>query len=244
MKSRAALDFMSRELSQAIVTNTIPFVADANDLAFVTTAGDANRDGMDLMEVVYRLSIQSVQGGKERLQLGPPVIPGIFVDPPNQGLYKLVRRICPYSPLSGNYWDYGIQNTTVAPWDFYNPANASRWMETSWRDGTAVLATNVLSVSFRFQSVNNYLAPTTYWNSSISPGQYWSRELGGTGVNTGTLQMQDRAPALVVIALQMLDARAAARYTASVGNTAAQQQIIRESAQTFYTSVSIPRSQE
>src|ERR1017187_5870806 len=34
-QARAALDFMSKELSQAIVTSNITFLADGNDLAFV-----------------------------------------------------------------------------------------------------------------------------------------------------------------------------------------------------------------
>jgi hypothetical protein len=255
-QARAALDFMSREISQAITTNTIPFLAQEStmqlgtispvtlyfgNIAFVASVGNGASDGMDLMEVVYRLSMPSVAGGPEPSQPGPPVIPGVFVDAP-PGPYKLVRRISPYSPATPKYWDYGSQGLApAAPWDFYGTPIPPTWPETSWRDGTQVLAENVISLQFAFCDDQNAnpANPYNYWNSTATLNA-WQTELGGVGV-PGTVgpHMQDHAPSRVIITLKMLDSRAASRYKAT-SDPNAKERIYQESQRTFTTSVYIP----
>jgi len=245
-QARAALDFMTRELSQAITTTNIPFMANQNNLAFVATVGNESADGMDLMEVVYRLSKPNAAGVAEPALPGTPPRPGVFTDFA-PGPYRLVRRISPFSALPAACRNYGIAgypDNTATPWDFYTaPAT---WMETSWRDGTQVLATNVISLTFQFQDVagNQPVDSATkpYWNSTSSVA--WQKELGVTGVNpaNASYQMLNRAPALVIITLTMLDSRAAARYRVAP-TAAARTQIANESARQFMTSVAIPNRQ-
>jgi prepilin-type N-terminal cleavage/methylation domain-containing protein len=83
-QARAALEFMSRELSQAIVTTNVvpypvPFAANTNTLAFVAPVNPA-ANGVDLMEIVYQLS---------------------GANPP----YALTRAATAFSP-STTYWDF------------------------------------------------------------------------------------------------------------------------------------------
>lgn len=54
-QARAALDYMSRELTQAIVRSNVPFLANYDSLAFVAPVSTTPDDGADLIEVVYRL---------------------------------------------------------------------------------------------------------------------------------------------------------------------------------------------
>ncbi len=57
-QARAVLDFMSKEISQAIVNSNITFLGDANDIAFVAPV-NTGTNAVDLVEVVYRLSLPS-----------------------------------------------------------------------------------------------------------------------------------------------------------------------------------------
>jgi prepilin-type N-terminal cleavage/methylation domain-containing protein len=54
-QARAALDFMSRELAQAIATTNISFLGGVNNVAFVAPVSTDTNDVVDLLEVVYRL---------------------------------------------------------------------------------------------------------------------------------------------------------------------------------------------
>ncbi len=55
-QARAALDFMSRELSQAMATTNISFLGGVTNVAFVAPISTDLVDGADLLEVVYRLN--------------------------------------------------------------------------------------------------------------------------------------------------------------------------------------------
>jgi hypothetical protein len=261
--ARAALDFMSRELSQAITTAQIPFLAQEENpsspyqlgtltplvylyfgnVAFIASVGNGASDGMDLTEVVYRLSRPSATHGIELSHsgLGTPVIPSVFVDP-LPGPYKLVRRVSPYAPATANYWNYGTQSAGGVPWDFYGvpPPPPATWPETSWLNGTQVLAENVVSLRFAF--VDDQNSPTTYyhWNSTTTPNA-WGNELN-TSVQAALGGMPNRAPSQVQISLTVLDSRAAARYSAAT-DLNAKQRIYLASQHTFYTSVYIPNRQ-
>ena len=265
-QARAALDFMAREISQAIVTNNLSFVAMEDDsiilsttppqtlpqgnLAFIATVGDPIKDGMDLVEVVYRLSRVKPPDppGVSEASMGVSSAPFFFTDHA-PGPYKLIRRVSPFSALAASCRDYGnFQDGTTVPWDFYT--SPATWMQTSWRLGTAVLATNIVSLTFQFQDASgnwtvDSAANRPFWNSTSSPA--WQTELGGSGVPPAasvkgpalSTDMLAHAPALVVITMTMLDSRAAARYGVAPNDTA-RQQIINESARTFTTSVAIP----
>ena len=264
--ARAALDFMAKELSQAITTAQIPFLAQEEtsytlgaitppplpvlhfgNVAFVASVGNGATDGMDLMEVVYRLSRVSATGGAEGPHGGTPPIPSVFVDP-LPGPYKLVRRVSPYAPpATAHYWNYGSQSAAGAPppLDFYVPAFAATWPETSWLEGTQVLAENVVSLQFGYyddQPRPPAYVPPTYWNSTSSPA--WNNELN-TAVPPGATtdpNMQNRAPSRVIITLVVLDSRAAVRYKAT-SDQEAKRRIYQESQRTFTTSVYIPNRQ-
>jgi prepilin-type N-terminal cleavage/methylation domain-containing protein len=55
-QARAALDLMSREISQAIVTSNISFLGSATSVAFIAPVSTDPTDIVDLEEVVYRLN--------------------------------------------------------------------------------------------------------------------------------------------------------------------------------------------
>ena len=253
--ARAALDFMAREISQTIVTNKISFLAQEStmtlgsinpvptlhfgNVAFVAPVGSGASDGMDLMEVVYRLSLQSASVAIT------PSAPNPFTNsvPP----YQLVRRVTPYnSTTAAKTWlDYGKDTIITVipannPWDFYT--SPATWPETSETNRTAVLAENVMSLQFTFEDDQN--PPTTYatpdyWNSTTSIA--WQNELSPV-VPAGTGRMLGRAPSRVIITLTVLDSRAAVRYKAT-SDQDAKERIYQESQRTFTTSAYIPNRQ-
>lgn len=214
--ARAALDYMSRELAQAMVnSNGLQFVGLTNAVAFIAPAGDAYGARVDMAEIVYRLS-------------QPPAANPNAVDPGGFftnaiAPYRLVRRFTPYSDNSGGAtplacYDYGqSQNCGGNPWDFYNNGN---WMETSAYTNTQVLADNIVSLNFTFVSTNSeyYI----YWNSTNAAGA-WFHELGNGGIpynitNNDVLFMTNHAPAGVIIQIGAIDSRTATRLHAIAPN--------------------------
>jgi prepilin-type N-terminal cleavage/methylation domain-containing protein len=250
-QARAVLDLMSRELSQAVTTNNIPFFGQKastplgtvpvnlslDNIAFVASVGDSIADGMDLMEVVYRLSRQKA-GVPE-----PPMGGTAYFIDADPGPYKLIRRASGFSGTPGNCRDYGnFAAGIAAPWDFYGAPVNPNWPETSDSTRTAVLADNVLFLQFRFQDAQPTPAPHDYWNSTTAVG--WQAELGGGGVlpSAGPF-MQDRAPALVFITLKMLDSKTALRYSATPDKDV-RKRIYQDSSREFTTIVAIPNRQQ
>jgi prepilin-type N-terminal cleavage/methylation domain-containing protein len=250
-QARAALDLMSRELSQAIVTTNIPFLANTNNLAFIAPVSDRTSDAVDLAEVVYRLSQKSANA--------TPDSTGVFTD--TTVPFGLVRRIAvfsasaTYSPAVQDCWDYGRNqscNPLLPPWDFYDFAIplARDWPETGSPNRTAVVAENVIAVRFYFQDMQGHLY--NYWNSideyhntSVS-WPPWQNEIAN-GIpyraSPDALYMTNRAPAAVIITIAMVDSRAAARLRTVTPGSTAWRNIVRESRRQFTTSVSIPNRQ-
>lgn len=242
-QARAALDFISKELSQAIVTTNVPFLANFNSLAFVSPSSDSPSDGTDLMKIVYRLNYQ---------QIGAPDPNGIFSD--NVAPQKLARRASAYSSTTGNCWDYGLGvSCSSLPWNFYDFSATKNWPETSDYTKTAVLAENIVSLVFDFQdSLGRY---TNYWNSTTGTGiRPWDKEILGLSPGLGDAYgiMSNRAPIAVQITIGAIDSRAAKRikallltsspYTNSA-NVGAYLRILNEATQYFTTTVSIPNRQ-
>ncbi len=233
-QARAALDFMAKELSQAIVTPNITFLADTNNLAFVAPLNEGT-NAVDLMEVVYRLS------RKSDFPTALPDPGGIFVDDPNVWPKKLVRRTAHFAAPAGAVppgegWDYGQGKACLVnkPWDFYTNPN---WPETSAYLRTAVIAENI--VSLRFDFYDSTFSPYTYWNSTINPG--WANELSPS-VSGGATAMNNRAPAGVQITIGIIDSKAAARLQPGMSATASNN-IINQSMRAFSTLVAIPNRQ-
>jgi prepilin-type N-terminal cleavage/methylation domain-containing protein len=258
-QARAALDLISRDLSQALATNTIPFFASEDrttlgtlslprgNLAFVAAVGDSATDGIDLMEVVYRLS----RGPRGTSEAVPPS-PWFFTnsDPP----FSLIRRVSGFTPTRCR--DYGrllpcpLNNT----WNFY--ASPADWPETSDSTRTAVVAENVIALRFYFLDVSGKLTRDSlnrsFWNSTDAKG--WTHELGDNATvravepaskvqpPASSADMLNHAPAQVAITLTLLDTKAAARFSA-VSDPNAKMRIYQESKREFTTSVSIPNRQ-
>ena len=255
-QARAALDFMSRELSQAIVTPNVPFLGTNDGVAFIAPVSTDPNDGVDIEEVVYRLS--------DSAAFTQPDPSGFFVDvnPPR----RLVRRVSAYKSTNPSipskcqyYYMSGVPPCPNA-WDFYtDPYN---WPETSDPTRTAIVADNIIRLRFTFVSTNGF--EYSYWNSIQNPNQRaWIHEilnpsnpsLNGIGYNdpdmkipptpgsNGAQYMTNRAPALVTITIEVVDSRAAARLRTVTNNPTAWQNIVRESRRYFTTSVSIPNRQ-
>jgi prepilin-type N-terminal cleavage/methylation domain-containing protein len=264
-QARAVLDLMSRDLSQAIATDKIPFFAQQettplgklpaanqislhlDNLAFIASVGDSSLDGMDLVEIVYRLN-RAPNGQSE--DSGAVTAPFFFTNsipvsadyvPP----FSLIRRASAFA-FSGvatdcrNYGNFAVPCGT-APWDFYGPPLPNpAWPETSDRTRTAVLVENVISLQFQFQDAAS--PPNTYshWNSTtVSPA--WQNELANP-VGAAGPNMQNRAPAVVIITMSMLDSKAATRYSIAA-DPDAKKRIYEEAKREFTTTVAIPNRQ-
>ena len=231
-EARAALDYMAKELSQAITTAQIPFLGDANDLAFVATTGSPNSSpdyGADMVKIVYRLNTPTPL---------PLLSDPFFIlnsTPPN-----LVRRASTLtSAATASCKNYGGGACPLfpitPPWDFYNNPN---WPETGDPILTQLLAENVVSLTFDYYDSGGNQYPS--WNSNAANINAWQKELG-VPIPQLNAVMQNRAPSRVAITLTVLDSRAAARYR--VAPAAALPQILNESQRTFTTSVYIPNRQ-
>jgi type II secretory pathway pseudopilin PulG len=55
VNARAALDYMARELVQAVVATNVPFAGNTDSLAFIAPVNTVETGSVDLAEVVYRL---------------------------------------------------------------------------------------------------------------------------------------------------------------------------------------------
>jgi prepilin-type N-terminal cleavage/methylation domain-containing protein len=272
-QARAALALMSRELSQAIVTNTISFFGEEDEtllgappapkqiplymdnVAFVAPVGDGATDGMDLMEVVYRLS-RVLPNNKPESIMGLAYKPFFFTNNV-PGPFRLIRRTSAFSSAAADCRNYGTFGPppNVVPWDFYGLPNPNPdWPETSDSQRTAVLADNVMSLQFQFQDVKgnwtvDKVKKRPFWNSTNAAG--WNQELGDPGSPrpvppatsvqppADSADMLDHAPALVLITLTLVDSKAAARFSAAT-DPDAKKRIYLESMREFTTSVAIP----
>ncbi|HVM62277.1 MAG TPA: prepilin-type N-terminal cleavage/methylation domain-containing protein [Verrucomicrobiae bacterium] len=229
--ARAALDYMSRELSQAMVnSNSLEFFGVTNAVAFIAPLGNNYGGAVDLAEVVYRLT--NANG----------------VIPP----YTLVRRSSVYTnPPPSDCLNYATTPPSAcgtAAWDIYN--NNVTWMETSDSNLTAALAENVISLTFTYVSATNY--PYAYWNSTTT-ASVWNNEfpnllstlfnaadIRGDANSQGEVYMTNRAPAGVYINLVTIDSRAAARLSAVPYQSTAWYTIANSATQSFTTFVAIP----
>jgi len=238
-EARAALDFMARELSQAIVTPNITFLGDTGDVAFVAPA-NTGTNAVDLAEVVYRLSVVPSTSG--------PIDPGrFFTNAVNAWPKRLVRRTSHFGAPMGEGWDYGQHVLcTAQPWDFYGVSPNPNWPETSAFGRTAVLADNVISLSFTFIDTNSLSVP--YWNSNAAlPPVSWQHELfipigpGTVGPESPTVSvMTNRAPAAVQITIGLIDSKAAVRLQGLGTLSAAFINITNQATRYFSTVVAIP----
>jgi hypothetical protein len=260
---------MSRELSQAIATDRLPFLGKEEymalgtltltlgNVAFVASVGGGD-DGVDLTEIVYRLSKTRPTAPQSEDSMGVGADPFFFTDEA-PGPFSLIRRASAFVWADcRNYGNFTLCGG-AAPWDFDGPPIPNPdWPETSDNERTAVLAENITSLSFRFfdRQGNETLytiagSDKPFWNSTAAVA--WQNELsdpGDSGVPPAAsvigpavpADMLNRAPAQVVITMHVLDAKAATRYKAS-GDANAQKRIYLESRREFTTSVSIPNRQ-
>ena len=244
-QARAVLDFMSKEISQAIVNSNITFLGDANDIAFVAPV-NTGTNAVDLVEVVYRLSLPS------KAAPGAADPGSNFVDNATTWPKRLVRRTSHFGAPTTECWNYGSgASGSAPPWDFYGSPNPNpNWPETSDSNRTAVLAENVMSITFQYYDATNSIVQS-YWNSDVMPTTAWQNELP-TAIPTGTLGpggpgfapvMTNRSPASVQITLTMIDSKAAAlRKTVAVGSPGFMN-ITNQALRTFSTFVAIPNRQ-
>jgi hypothetical protein len=222
-QARAALDFMAKELSQAIVSDKLQFMGSVDSIAFIAPV-NRGPNVVDIMEVVYRPSWKNGAAG--------PDPTGIFVDlnPP----LRLVRRASAFA--SSNCQSYGNnQPCSGSPcdlaWDFYGCVN---WPETSDPNRTAVLAENITSLQFKFYDGTG--ASYQYWNST--PGTPWGNELP-SALPAATAAMTKRAPTGVQITIDLIDSQAAAKIKSGAPITT----ITNQAMKSFSTFVSIPNRQ-
>ncbi len=226
--ARVALDYMSRELAQAMVnSNNLQFFGTTNAVAFIAPSDDRAGDPVDLAEVVYRLNqipASAVATNAPFLYLSDP-----FTN--NAPPYKLIRRSSVYSTVQlGDCWDYGKNSPCSAAWDFYypNPPPADRnWMETSQTNRVGTLAENIMSLTFTYVSTNGL--QYDYWNST-NVWNIWNNELGlnvlpynSPDISTnpgsfGAQYMTNHAPAGVYITIGAIDSRTATRLQAIAPN--------------------------
>ena len=245
--ARAALDYMSRELAQAMVnSNNFQFFGTTNAVAFIAPSDDRAGDPVDVAEVVYRLN--QIPASTVITNAAYPGDPFTNNAPP----YKLIRRSSVYSTTANDCWDYGRNTPCVganAAWDFYYP-NTPNWMQTSQTNRVGVLAENIMSLTFTYVSTNGF--QYNYWNSTNVPN-IWNNELGPNILpynnmdidnyppSAGALYMTNRAPAGVYITIGAIDSRTATKL-ASLGTTtgSAWNTITNQAMKFFTTFVEIP----
>ncbi len=236
--ARAALDFMAKELLQAIVTTNIQFLANENSLAFVAPVSTSTGDGGDLVQIVYRLNYVP-NGGTDSTGIGGNNAPP----------QKLLRRTAVFNSGTVNCWDYGhgMPCPNTLPWNFYS--QGQNWPEISDQSRTVALADNIASISFLFTYTNDpAIAPVPYWISSSLYASVWTHEIAnGIDFTLGSQESQEQAamtnhaPLGVFITIGAIDARAAARLTpiinANGGTLAYQVNLAGTPAYTVYTNI-------
>ncbi|HUI08249.1 MAG TPA: prepilin-type N-terminal cleavage/methylation domain-containing protein [Verrucomicrobiae bacterium] len=239
-QARAALDFMTKELSQAIVTTNIIFVGNANNIAFVAPL-NGGTGAVDIVEVVYR---PDWRPGQPIVTLDPG---NIFTNAVNTWPAKLVRRTSFFDAPASAGWDYGHgQACTVRPWDFYpvapNVVPNPDWPETSISNRTAVLAENVMSLTFDYYDANGNLMNPDYWNSNRALSTAtWQNELPpATAIPAGLPLMIDRAPGGVQITIGVIDSRTAVKLSTLTSGSAPWNALTNQATRTFTTYVAIP----
>jgi prepilin-type N-terminal cleavage/methylation domain-containing protein len=218
--ARAALDYMSRELAQAVVnTNAFQFFGTSNAVAFIVSSSDNLTDAVDVAEIVYRLN--QISASAANTNAAYPGDPFTNNAPP----YKLMRRSSVYSIAPNECWDYGQNQSCSFAWDFYsNPLN---WMETSQSNRVGVLAENIMSLTFQYVSANDLQNPYNQWNST-NVVNVWKYELPNNGLPNNILDINGdalsytnmiyHAPAGVYITIGAIDSRTAARLQAIAPN--------------------------
>jgi prepilin-type N-terminal cleavage/methylation domain-containing protein len=249
--ARAALDFMAKELSQAIVTTNIQFLANLNSLAFVAPVSTSTNDGADLVQVVYRLNYVPASGGTDATGIGGNNAPP----------QKLLRRTAVFSSGTLNCWNYGLGQPCVGtlPWNFYS--QGQNWPEISDQSRTVVLAENIASINFLFTYTSDpTVAPVPYWISTTAYQSVWTHEIAnGIDFTLGSQEgaekaaMNNHTPLGVYITIGAIDARAASRlvpivnanggptaYQTTLNNVGAYTNILNNSIQYFTTYVAIP----
>jgi prepilin-type N-terminal cleavage/methylation domain-containing protein len=250
-QARAALDYMSRELAEAMVnTNSLQFFGTNTAVAFIVPSDDQLGGTVDLAEIVYRLSQPSAHA---------QITPQYFGDPFTNTVppYSLMRRYTPYSETQVNCRNYGLGTPCAGiPWDFYSNLIPDNWMETAPKNRVSTLAENIVSLNFTFVSTNGTQYP--FWNSTYQLG-VWGNELPNNGIPRDSMTvnglhgigcayfMTNHAPAHVIITLQAIDSRTAARLSAiapgGVTNSAninSFTNTLNQAIQVFTTSVAIP----
>jgi len=244
-QARAALDFMSKELSQAMVTTNITFLGNANNLAFVAPVNDA-AGTVELMEIVYRPNWR----GSQASLADPANIFTTALTTPWPA--KLARRATDFDaasgpvPGTGQGWNYGLgQATAVRPWDFYPVAPSvvpnPNWPETSAYGRTAVLAENVTMLHFDYYDANGNLMNPDYWNSDRGLQTSWQNELPpATAIAPGLGVMIDQAPGGVKITISVIDSRTAVELSTLTPGSAPWNALTNQATRTFTTYVAIP----
>src|ERR1041384_5260506 len=139
-QARAALDDMSKELTQAMASTNISFLGSLTNVAFIAPI-NTGTNAVDIEEVVYVLTTNS-----------PP---------------SLVRRVSAFGSADCTTFNGGVCPTTA--WDFYPDValNYRNWPETFDPTRTAVLAEHVTSIRFEFVATNGTAYP--FWNSIGTP---------------------------------------------------------------------------
>ena len=252
-QARAALDYISKELSQAIVTSNITFLGSSDSIAFVAPV-NGGTNAVDLMEVVYRLSFSNTAASSS--YPGNP-----FVDGPTVWPKKLVRRASYFAALPIEGWDYGqgasCASTSSKPWDLYvNPITHLSpnpdWPETSATNRVAVLAENVTFLQFLFVDGNG--KQPLQWNSNGAlPLKSWEHELLPTYITNATsilnadlitpadaTKMTNQAPVGVYVTIGVMDSRTVARWQTLTYSSLNWIRLRNQGTRYFTTYVAIP----
>jgi prepilin-type N-terminal cleavage/methylation domain-containing protein len=134
----------------------------------------------------------------------------------------------------------------AALWDFYtNPKN---WPATTAPGVPVPVADNVVSLSLSYVNTNG--TTELFWNSTALPGLAWSGiPSSASAVAQGA--MTNRPPAGVLIAIDTIDSRAAARLQAIItppgftnaSNITPYTNLINQVRKSFTTFVAIPNGQ-
>jgi prepilin-type N-terminal cleavage/methylation domain-containing protein len=138
--ARAALDYMSRELSQAIATN-IPFYGDSTHVYFVAPVGSSPQNQSDLCEIGYEFE-------------------GVDPSNPNNLTLKIERRLIAPTAL----------NCQGFPASHWNPYATPPWwnlffgvpINTTTESSTALASNCVYGLQFQYYGPNGVLLPTPY----------------------------------------------------------------------------------
>ena len=138
-QARAALDFMSRELSQAIATSNISFLGNATNVAFVAPVSTDPANLVDLEEVVYRRNNQTARLERQVTPFSAGTLTWDFYSRP-QAWPDTVDSTVPLADnivwLKLSYVD--ASGNTIGPPSFWNSTPV---ISTPWAAGQAGTAT-------------------------------------------------------------------------------------------------------